>query len=377
MIWSQDARTPFLHLYAASGDTLEQISAKYFAYYRLAVTTAFASLQTLSNPLYLRLFCEANNPTRETTVNVHLGDQTTLMTLRKYLAGVRDNIAKKIDRPNGGALVEEGLRRYARELWQSDARELPLAAASQLLDGTSSESPHFKWSESITKALLDEDLVIARERGYQEPGHEVIRFTYDLLAGLIIAEGLIEGLGPRQAQSIIASGIPLLTDQQHRHPLWDDISRCLCLITPGRLGCHVYNLSSNSTLFSASVHAIFEMEPALVRPADADLIQSLLRTESNRKALLPRLRETSTVPSHPLNATFLDRVLHRMDITDRELSWTENLRQNPERFHKFLSEVWGALNALKEGDLANLERIKLAGNPNKMAASIDATSPSG
>ena len=249
-----------------------------------------------------------------------------LKTLRQYLTGVWDRVGKNIDRPNGKSLVENRVRNFAKALWQSDVRELPLTAAAEILDQIPSESPSFRWNQSITKALLDEDLVISRERGFPDGGEDVIRFTYDLLAGLLIAEAIIEKLEPKQAQSVFASGIPTLTDQQHRHPLWDDIIRCLCLVTPERFGFHVYNMSTNSSLFSASVHALYEMEPILIRPRDAGLIERLLKIESNRKSLLSRLLETSTVPDHPLNAKLLDRTLHSMALADRELAWTENLR---------------------------------------------------
>ena len=95
LIWPQETHTPFLYLHAADGDTLEQMAVKYFDYYRLVVTRAFASLRALSNPLYLRLFCEANNPERETAVSVHLAEQTMLKTLRKYLAGVWGKVRKE------------------------------------------------------------------------------------------------------------------------------------------------------------------------------------------------------------------------------------------------------------------------------------------
>jgi hypothetical protein len=363
LIWPQETHTPspFLYLYAADGDTLEQMAAKYFDFYHLAVTTAFASLRTLSNPLYLRLFCEANNPERTTTISVHLADQTMLRTLRKYLAGVWERIGRDTDRPNARSLVEKRLRNFAKQLWQLDVRELPLSVASEILDQIPPESPQFRWNRSITKALIDEDLVITRERGFPDGSEEVIRFTYDLLAGLLIAEGIIENLESKQAQSIFASGIPSLTDKQHRHPLWDDITRCLCLVTPERVGGHVYDATANATLFSASVNALYEMDPGLIRPRDARLVEALLKIESNRKSLLSRLWETATVPDHPLNATLLDRVLHRMEIADRELAWTENLREHSARFHKFLSELWNTLSNFKNEDRANVERIKLSG----------------
>ena len=82
------------------------------------MTTAFASLSSLNNPLYLRLFARLNNPDRVKTVSVHLADQTTLVTFRQYLNGVYKHVGGQLDKPDGVKIVQECLLRFAKALWQ-------------------------------------------------------------------------------------------------------------------------------------------------------------------------------------------------------------------------------------------------------------------
>ena len=195
---------------------------------------------------------------------------------------------------------------------------------------------------------------------------------YDFMAGLLVADALIGDLALTQARCFLGSGVPRLTDRQSRHPLWDDITRCLCLVVPERFGHHLYEFTPNEALFSASIHALFELAPSLLRPRDAALIRSLVQYESNRRSLLYRLVETSTVPGHVLNATFLDGVLHRMSMADRDLSWTEDIRGHIEHFQRFLLAVRKALKSLDRADQSTVDRIRLAAIVSKwLLASTD------
>jgi hypothetical protein len=356
----------FIGLQSRTGQTLEQITSKYFAHYKLVVQKSFARLEHLENPLYLRLFCEAHRSETGAPTAVHLSNTSTAETLRRYINRVTTHVASKTNRGLSPNLILRRVEDFAREVWQTEERGVDLSRAIEIIDGVSNLAPTFRWDVSITKAVLDEDLLIYRER--VGSSSEVVRFTYDRLGGLLIADALFSGLGERQARYLIASGLGLWTAPEDRfsssnaaHPLIEDIINSVCLMAPKRFGWNVWEKTPvNSAIWSIAVNAIFELASDDLTNRDQKLIAHLIKVRSNHEVLFPRLLEVSTLPNNRLNAKFLDRNLQNFEMAERDLSWSECIRKNRRTVLSFLKEIRQALKQFDAPSKTTIESIRLS-----------------
>jgi hypothetical protein len=261
-----------------SGEVKEAIQ-RYFRYYRIAATTTLSALHEFRHPLYLRIFCEAENHSPTEIKQVFLGEQRLFSVLERYLEVANASFSKKVNRATEANLLPSLLRKFAGQLWERNARHLPYADTVMLFD--SATPANLDWNTSNTKALLEEELIISRS--YRDGG-EAVEFTYDLLAGYLIAGEALAALlaaceGLSRVESVAAAS-PLLArlvndDLRERHPLQEDILRALAALSPARVRRHLVYFSDTPTVFAATVNALFEMEAKYVRQGEIDEVRRL------------------------------------------------------------------------------------------------------
>ncbi|WP_404790875.1 hypothetical protein [Altericista sp. CCNU0014] len=106
-------------------------------------------------------------------------------------------------------------------------------------------------------------------------------------------------------------------------------------------------LRINALAFASEIDAEY-----LDQEAIAALKKMLYESPTSRKRLFYRLRTTRSIEHHPLNANFLDSTLREMSVSERDLIWTEWIREtyfeefsytvSSERFNSLLSmeDTW-------------------------------------
>lgn len=361
-IWGKHRLPNYIYLSEFGGIELEELLAKYFEYYKLKTDPTPVVQEQFSNPLYLRIFCEAENGERQNEKHVHLGQQTLFEVFDKFLEVTNKKICQKFSKPETSGIIQQKLQLLAKELWERNSRDLPFSEVTSLFDG---KTPHeIDWDNSFTRALLDEGLLVKRDWAQQG---EVVSFTYDLLGGYLISKVIFEYPIPEKSRSflelkklpkrltvkdahersflscwIFKSKYKLFKEWARRiinkefrnlHPLHEDILRCLCALFPEKTGNHLYQLSRNRKVFGYSIDALFEMKPKYITQAQKDYLRYLFAdTPSNRKPLFILVRRTAFNVGHPLNMDFLDDLLNCLSMPERDLSWSELLRRSLEPF---------------------------------------------
>jgi len=234
---------PFWVVSGFSESELKEAVPRYFDYYRIVAATTLGALKEFEHPLYLRIFCEAENPDRQVPKQVFLGAQRLFAVFEKYLETANKSFSKRVDRPPEAGLLQSLLHKLAEKLWDRQTRQLPYGEAAMLFDGK--PLAELDWDRSLTKALCDEELVL--RRSYYPEG-EGVEFTYDLLGGYLVAEKMLatlpDNLGSlTRAQAVGAVGSlvePLINDDwARRHPLHEDILRAFCALFPARTGAQL------------------------------------------------------------------------------------------------------------------------------------------
>lgn len=329
------------HLVYADGfdeyDT-ELAIKKYFSWYKIRADLTEAPLHQFQHPIYLKIFCESQNPTRQEEKQVYVGDYSLFEVFDKYLEQCNRAICSRLGLYNGTLIVERALSSMAQYLWNQRSRQIPLDELVMIVDGQPLGS--LNWQQSKTKTIVDEGLLVCRDL---HEGEDVVYFTYDLLGGYLIAKHLIQ-----QADSIAEfirsedTIARLFTDDKGTlHVLYSDIGRCLAALLPMETGQYLHELTDNEKAFSLSIDALFELPPVAVNESSVNLVKKLFNNPQNRYLLLELSMSTMQHVGHPFDASFWSDRLWALSMPERDISWTEYLRSNSTRFEKLQEHLEG------------------------------------
>lgn len=333
-IWSNDDPQNVDYAYGFDAYDVETAVEKYFSWYMIKADLTAAPLSQFQHPIYLKIFCESQNAKRQEEKHIYVGEYTLFEVFDNYLAQCNRAICDRLGIYHKTPVITQALNEMAQHLWQQHSRYISLTKLVETVDGETLES--LKWSQSKTKAILDEGLLVCRDWYGDE---EAVYFTYDLLGGYVIAQYLVQQAADNIGKFVQAKEtVEALFSDDHRtlHPLHEDICRCFAVLLPVKIGKYLHKLTDNKRAFSHSIKALFEIPPDVIRPDCIDLVAQLFKHPQNRKALIGLAASTIAHVHHPLNASFWSEKLRTLPMPERDISWAEYVRENIERFEKTL-----------------------------------------
>jgi hypothetical protein len=330
-IWEEKKPQNYIYIYGFNEINLEEAINKYFSFYKIKADLTLVSFSQFKHPFYLKLFCETNNPERKEEKQVYIGEQTLYRVIEEYLTKCNEKISCKLSKPPNLNIIQDTLEKIAKILWINKSRYIDYSDAIQLID--EKNPSELDWNHSFTKALLDEGLLISRNIFDEK---EKVGFVYDLLGGYLIAKYLLEGKNLNDIENLVKSKEfeeKLLNDDRTKlHPLFEDILRSICILLPEKFGKNLYEITKNNRAVSFSIHSLFEIDPKLIDENAVRLLTKLFGIPENRRNLLRLFKNTAIHVGHPLNAFFLDKLLQKLPMAERDLSWTEFIRENSSEF---------------------------------------------
>ena len=310
-------------------DVLKAVE-KYFSWYMITADLTGVSLSQFRHPIYLRIFCESQNAARQAEKHIYVGEHTLFEVFENYLMGCNEAICRSLGAYHRTPIVKQALCEIAIRLWEQHSRYVLLGEVVEAVDGQPLNA--INWSRSKTKAILDEGLLILRDRSGSE---DVVYFTFDLLGGYLIAKYLLQQ-AEENIEAYVRSEDAVTAlfgdDYGALHPLHNDVGRCLAALLPIQTGRHLYELTDNNKAINLSVGALFEIPPDAVKQDQVDFMARLFENPRNRKHLLELAESTAGHVHHPFNAEFWSGLLKKLPMSDRDISWTEYVRGNAERF---------------------------------------------
>ena len=328
--------------------------ARYFEHYKIERGDTELQWGLLAHPLTLRLFCEVTNPDAQHVVNVEASAPGSLTAIFDgYLRLASERIAELA--PLTHRYYEQDVRSaldvIGITLWQANTRGVDEKSLRVQLG-----DDNRPWNESIVRALEQEG-VILRVPGDTASSIDVTA-SYDALGGHLIADAVIrrEGLSGLQAWiNNAATSRALRGDPPDRHALADDIFRALVGLVPRRLSPQQLWPLLDEPLRSRALRGAAGLEGTYIDAQTVDELGRLVKQPPTGRAdLLYRLYQTRGVPAHPLNAEFLDRVLRPMEVSERDLRWTEWIRKNSDELStdlRRLGSTWSSRNNRTQADI--------------------------
>jgi len=338
-IWPHGVPENIKHVYGFDDYNVESALEKYFSWYKIKADLTAATLSQFEHPIYLKIFCESQNSERKEEKEVYIGEQTLFEVFDSFISRCNRAICRRLSLHPDAPVVMQALNDTARYLWEDHGRYITLTKLTEIVDGE--QLGALNWIQSKTKALLDEGLLICRD---WHSGEEVVYFTYDLLGGYIIAKYLVQK-SKDDIQAFVRSEQTVTAlfgdDYSALHPLHSDIGRSLAALLPMQTGQYLHELTDNKRALGLSINALFELQPSMVNESCVQLIEKLFNRPQNRKPLFELAASTIAHVNHLLNASFWSKLLQTLSMPERDVSWTEYVRENSERMGKTLARFEG------------------------------------
>ncbi|MDK9362919.1 NACHT domain-containing protein [Lelliottia wanjuensis] len=319
---------------------------KYFDYYKIDATDAALPIEFLQHPLTLRIFCEVANPSRQHVVGVEALPDSLVSLFEAHFNKVATRVAElsstkpRINEDD----VQEVLLTIAGLLWENNARSVEFKIARTAVRDIG-------WDISVISALESEGILI---RTVPEEGQQGIAFAYDLLAGHMIARHLLEN--PKLVKSLVGEehNTLLLFHKPGSHTYAYDIFRALVGLYPKRVGKRQLwqDVSDNKLAMDALLLTVQSDPKYIGQDTVKRFARAMQESKSFAQAAFGRLRDIRSALAHPFDMDFLHEVLSAMPNTQRDLFWSEWIRQKSEQVKDDLNSLstrW------KSGDLNERE----------------------
>lgn len=292
------------------------------SFYKVGPPAEVVAQPEFGNPLFLHLVCRAAVNRNWSTIP---GGQVSLtMLIDAILDGANAEAAKVLDydvrleNP-----VKAGALALARAMGRRNVRSLDLAAANKVLDAV---RPSPNASNSLLRALEAADLVATG----REDGVHTLRFGFERLGDLLIAESSIEGEdGGTIRNRFLAGDLAALTADEHAIAANAGLLQAYSIVLPERFGFELVHLAAGSphlgkltelaldVLAWRDAGALSETRWVLGDGRFGELIVAM------NKVLL-----VAAMPGHPLNINWVDKELSRYPKLTRDAVWSETLTRS-------------------------------------------------
>jgi len=128
----------------------------------------------------------------------------------------------------------------------------------------------------------------------------------------------------------------LFSENNSLNPLYDDIRRCVAALIPIKTGKYLHDILDNPIAFNTSVESIFEIPNENINENGIKFVRELFDHPQNREALLKLASPVLGHVNHHFNINFWNELFKELSLVDRDLSWTEYLRENVNDLEKKL-----------------------------------------
>lgn len=321
-----EART--LDLSWSQPDVADMVQA-YFSFYRIDAGGARLPNRLFHNPLFLRIYCETANPRREEVVGAETLPTSLVGLFERYRDVVSERLAEDPARkPIPADQIKRRLGALAAAMWTSGVRRLPSDQARAVLDSGETD-----WDESLLRRLEEEGVLFREE--LEGNDDYAVGVLFDRFAGYLIADALLGRMTYDEVSTQVADEElwNLLLGDGSR-PLGDDVFIGLVGLLPRRFGGHhLWKVAPRSHRVRALIREL-DLESDLLDDETVRELEDLLVTgpppSYGRRHPFDRLWEVRESPGHRLNAEFLDGVLRRLPLAERDRKWTEWARHRAE-----------------------------------------------
>lgn len=300
-------------------------ASEFFEHYGIDLPSSPLLAPEFSNPLYLKTLCQGLRASGET--RLPKGFHGVVGAFAQYVSGVNKRVSGDLDYDTRRNLVSSALQSVAARMVETRRPWLSYDDADRIVNA---HLPSRGYSQSLFAALLREGLLIEEKAWSQEERGLVtaVQIAYERLSDYLCVEMLLdEHLVGSDPSAAFLDGGPLDRDAL-RDTWWrPGFHEALHILVAERTGSELLDLlpSLAQEHFTPDVFlkSIIWRTPDAVTCRTVEHLRDLVR--SNTEQVIETLVTLATVPDHPVNATFLDRLLRESGMAERDAWWTTTL----------------------------------------------------
>ena len=302
-----DAQNYYKRIFVSGYDiNINEAIDKYSNYYEVNISRRSSVIKIFRNePICLRLFFEAHR--RQTVELIH---DSVIYAFEEYLSNCINSICNLLGTKFGKAHVKTLLNKLIMYLWEHDSNGIPLKDLSD------------DFQETELDAFNHEDILLYRD--FRED--EEFCFTYDLIAGYLIASQLLDNIKTKdELMTQTSSNLFKKKLAERENPLFDVITNCYILLASRKFGigfCTYLPFSNEyiiDAIYGSSIDSIDKGFNVI-----APWIEE--KFTNNPLSLFAKFIDVALEPDNKLNFIFSSQLLMKMSLPGRDLTWTEYVR---------------------------------------------------
>ncbi len=303
---------------------------KYFSHYKISISGRFFIPELFNHPLSLKIFCEVTNPKADKDIEIDILPESLTGLFIQYLNQATTRIQELA--PRSHRIYEQDVRKAYAEigimLWEERSRSINERKLRERLNDAGRP-----WNQSLIMALEQEG-VILRTKDLDKEEYSIAA-TYDALAGHLVADSILRQQGFNNFETWIkaSENINLLVGEySDLHPLYQDILDAMVGLTPRVFHRKQFWQLVEEPLRSTALNKTADLESAFLDNETTNELAKLIAKQNEKPPhnLLNRLWNTRSGINHPLNAEFLDDILQSLEMSNRDVLWSEWVRSRNE-----------------------------------------------
>lgn len=313
---------------------------RYFEYYKIDAIDADLPIELLQHPLTLRIFCEVTNPRRQHIVGVEALPSSLASLFEVHFNKVAGRVAELS--PMAHRIYQEEVQKalltIAGLLWEGNARSVEFRAARTAVGDVGG------WDASVIRALESEGVLV---RTTHDACGQGIAFSYDLMAGHMMARYLLDRSDLAQWLQSDEGRAQFQFRKPRSNTFANDVFLALVGMYPRLLGGRqLWQDLSDENLVLHALSLTAQSDPSHIgRETVERFARAMQESKQFAQIAFKSLWRTRAARAHPYDMDFLHGVLLAMPNTQRDLFWTEWVREKSEQVEgdfKFLSTRWGS-----------------------------------
>lgn len=291
------------------GEAAEAAVVRYAQHYGIGSVSFPMLSPEFSNPLFLRLACEALATLGHDSFQLDSAGLTTVCDA--FLRAVNERLSsrQRCDFDPERPLVQQAVRALAEAIETSESTTIDRETAERLLQDI---HPSAEWSKSLLKGLINEGVLIKTPGGFG--------FGYQRLGDIARA-----ALRCENSDEEIRQWADVLSHHRWRHR---GVLGALAVMLPEARGVELIEILADENgkvtpdendLF---VDSLVLRSAGAVSPKTLAIVRQLLGDEDLREPLFDQLVQLSCVPGHPLNADQFHAWLMEQGLAERDAQWS-------------------------------------------------------
>ncbi|QYB04263.1 ATP-binding protein [Rhodococcus sp. USK10] len=307
---------------------VEQLAAEtFFAHYQLPAPQLPLVGQDMSNPLFLKLYCETVQNGWSPPANQRAITVSTLFD--RYLDKVNQKVSRTLELDESDRLVQRCMSLMAKEFTEHRQDWIPRSEAKEHITALASHLqswPRTLFGELLSEGLLSAD-IIDIDDGTEFVATEVVKLSYQRFSDYMIAEEILSTITTVSQLAAAASTISASSS---------GVIEALSVLIPERFGVELLKTTTWNLdpLDQQQWHEAF-LRSLPTRSGDAittdtvELFEQLAGLPPSMRELAAQtLVELSVHPGHRLDVDYLHRLLDQTAMPERDASWGISLYHN-------------------------------------------------